>query len=374
MAVAINFDTPVTAIEGIGSVTEQRLAAADIFTVNDLLSCTVEQIHAQVKHITSLKQVEKWQMMARLAQINAMSLQWAEGLVRGNIETIEELAFQTVDHIRSVLTKAYNEGFTPDVPSVDNVIEIVRDDLRIHYTGSLNLTVRTPDGGVLSGAMVFTGGSNAKTDARGRARVIRIPLGQPTTLRVEHPNYGLLVLHDVLVSSDPFSLHVLEVVVPRRGDENDADAKALSEYAGDVLGAASNAPYRAVTHSENDLRDGDLLLVSYFYTVSADLKLVSLLRDYIAGEVVVYQYRVSCAAFDVKPTIKGLYIFKDGKFLRLRSNRRVIHLYRIIKSCEKIFNSNLEIETSKENMDNEIRRFEYCFAQGAFIGFRRGLI
>lgn len=371
---AVDPNTPVTVIEGIGPATAQRLNGVGIFNVFDLLRATTHQVHEVVNDMTSEQKVAEWQMMARFVQVDPMTPQWAEGLVREGIESIEELASQAVAAVDSALTKARNDGLIPDVPATEQIVDMIRDATKIHHTGSLMLTVRNSAGDPVSNAVASVGDVAVRTDERGRARLIRIAFGRSRTLRIEHDDYGLFVVHDAPISSDPDAIGVERVTMPGRGDADDAYTVTLSEYEGDAIHAEANAPHREITLSQTELRDEDLLMVRHFYSASPDVQLVSLLRDYASGEIVVYQYRVPSQSFDTEPKLGELYVFRDGTFKPHRRTIRAIHRYRVARRMKKAFAGQPPPTTPEELRRDAVRRLEYYVGHGACLGFRRDRI
>jgi hypothetical protein len=368
---AINPNSPVTVIEGIGPATSQLLNDVGIFHVFDLLRATATQIHRVVGTVTTEEKVAEWQMMARFLQIDLMTPQWAEGLVREGIESVEELSNKSIYDVESALTNAQTEGYIPDVPNPEQIVDILRDATVIHHTGALMLTIRDSSRIPVQVATVDIGGVSEETDSHGRVRLIRIPLGIPQTLRVQHSDFGMLVLHDAPVSGDSTSIGVTRLTLPNRGDPEDAFTHVLSEYEGDEIDTVINMPFKAVVLAESDLRNEDLLMVQQFYKSSPDIKLVSLLRDYKKGEVVVYQYRVPLSAFNSPPNIGEHYVFRDGTFSTYRATDLATHLYRVGRQVKKAFAGQPLPTTPEDIRQDQVARFQYCVDHGACFGFRR---
>jgi len=367
----INPDSPVTVIEGIGSSSAEALASIGVFNVFDLLRGTVAQLHSAVNHFASEMQVSKWRDMSSLLQIVEVTPQWAEGLTSGGIDSIGELASKNVEDVQDILTKAQDDGLIPDVPTVSQIAAMIRDATVIQHTGVLTLTVRNQDDASVVGATASIGTISSNTDQRGRVRIIRIPLGSPIPLRIEHEDYGTLLIDNPPIIPDHLAIGVTVLVMPNPGDSEDSSTHHLSEYNGDELPVPGNHPRKEVTLSAGELREGDLLEVRHFYKLASDVQLVSMLKDYRNGEFIAYQYRVPISSFESPPKLRNAYVFRNGSFLPFTLTMDRLHNYKIRRRMVKAFSDRPAPTNLAEAMEGIVDRLTFLAENGGLKGFAR---
>ena len=103
---AVAFDTPVSAIEGIGPSIENLLRPKGVHTVYDLLRAPSPALHEVVADVASLQQVRSWRQMASLLEVATMTPQWAEALVKARTTSISELRRRHLTEVRSMFAEA----------------------------------------------------------------------------------------------------------------------------------------------------------------------------------------------------------------------------------------------------------------------------
>ncbi len=368
---AVSQDSPVTAIQGIGAAHATRLASLAVCGVFDLLRLTASQLHAAFTGVASYDQARSWRAMASLLQVEAVTPQWAEGLVRGGVDSVAELASKDIAEVQDILTKARDEGLVPDVPKASESAIMIRDAAVIQHTGTLTLTVRAPDQRPCVGATASLGRTAATTDERGRVRLIRIPAGPPTPLRIEHPDFRTLLIADPPISWDYLATSVHVLTMDPGTDPVESQPLRLSEYDGDELPVPGNQPTREETLSADELREGDLLVVSRFYESAPDVRLASVLRDYVNGEFLTHQYRVPTALFQSPPRLGEAYVYRNGAFkLSAFTIDRVRH-YRIRRRLAKAF-SGRPAPTDPADIRKDIQdRLEWLADHGGLSGYVR---
>lgn len=106
-------DLPIETIEGIGKTYGEKLRAAGISTVEDLLATGT----IQVSNICSVSQevAAKWQAMSRFCWLEGISEEDSEAIVAVGITQYEELANSDPTELLSRVTNAVADG-TVDVP------------------------------------------------------------------------------------------------------------------------------------------------------------------------------------------------------------------------------------------------------------------
>src|SRR6476661_5465987 len=143
---AVPFDTPVSAIEGIGPSIENLLQPKGIYSVYDLLRVTSPALHGVVAGSASLRQVRSWRQMAALLEVATVTPQWAEALVKGDLTSTSELRRRDLSEVRTVFNDARDKKLIKDVPSDDQVAAMLADSALLDFLSRASLnTVRTSD-------------------------------------------------------------------------------------------------------------------------------------------------------------------------------------------------------------------------------------
>ncbi len=368
---AIDPTSSVTVIEGIGAARAEALAAIHVFNVFDLLRCTVSQLYEPVKTSVSEDQVRSWQNMAGFLQVEQVTRQWAEALDSGGIESINELSTKKLDELHVIFTKAHDENLIPEVPTPNQMTEMIKDATIICRSGALTLTVTDRDGNPVVGAEARIGVNKEQTDARGRVRLVRVPLGTGLPLVVEHGEYGLLIIEDPPIVSDHQSIGVEFLTMPQRGTADDASSIRLSEYDGDTIPLGGNIPTRQVTLAHDMLREGDLLTVFSLYKSTPDAKLTSMLREYSRGEITIFQYRIPLSAFDVPPQVGDTFTYRSGTFFPRKRTVDRINRYRKRRKLAKVFADRPVPSTMTEKLRDIEERITWMQENDGFKGHAR---
>jgi len=368
---AIEPASAVSVIEGIGPAHAEALAAIRVFHVFDLLRCSVGQLHAAVKARASEDQVRAWQCMASLLQVEEMTDQWAEALCRGGIGTLNELASQEFEALQALFKRAAEKHLIRERPTANQVAAMIRDAAIICCSGTITLTVRDRAGHPVSGAKARIGVHSGETDGQGRVRLVRIPMGVGLPLIVEHERFAVLSISNPPISADHQAIGVLVLTMPEVGDAAAASSERLSEYGGDSLPLGSGVPIRMAVASQKELREADLLCVSSFYKKTAEVKLVSLLKDYVLGEVIVHAYRVPRAAFAEPPKLGDLFVYRGGAFIPRKNTVDSINRYKRRRAMAKAFAMAPTPATSDEKLQDLEQRIHWLETHEGFYGHAR---
>ena len=85
---------------------------------------------------------------------------------------------------------------------MSQIAEMIKDAAILRYTGLLAGTVIDSQGGALAGATLRVGPVHGETDAHGRFRLLRIPLGRAIALEITHPDFGTLIDEHPKIATD----------------------------------------------------------------------------------------------------------------------------------------------------------------------------
>lgn len=277
----------VIELSGVGAVLTARLNEFGLFTTHDLLRANRRRLD-EVLEGASVAQIRIWQAVSELLEIHGMVLPLAEGLYARGIETLDELGGSSLSKLRAVVGAMQTAGIAGADASDEELVVWMKDALLLRNTGTLNGTVSAPGKLPLEGVGVRCLGKGAESDARGRFRIRRLPLGRPVVVHLEHPDYRALTVETSRIAApgillgEHFQLSSKRSASPRVG--------VPSELRGDRIPSTSSAP---VTIREQDRPppENDLLRV-FEVPESGDARAVSLLFDYDAGVLVVRSFRL----------------------------------------------------------------------------------
>jgi hypothetical protein len=173
---AVPFDTPVSAIEGVGPSIEKLLQPNGVYTVYDLLRATSPALHGVVAEVASLQQVrscDRWLRSSRWQRSRRN-----EALVKGEITSIGELRRRDLSEVRTALNEARDKKLIKDVPTDDQIAAMLADAALLDFAGAITGTVKDRRGRPVRGVKVVAGSKELMTDARGRFRIARLLLNR----------------------------------------------------------------------------------------------------------------------------------------------------------------------------------------------------
>ena len=348
-------DTPLSYIEGIGGRVEARLQELNLFFVFDLIRASAEQIHSALKDTHSVEQVRRWRAMALLLQVDAVDGQAAEALVRADVSSIEKLKDATRAELQQLFADAEQQGMIPTVPSDDDLVAMLLDATRIHFTGGLNATVRDTDGRPVAGARVRIGLVRVTTDVRGRFRVLRVPLGARQRLVIEHDEFRAHTVENPPLTANNDLIRTEIYTVERVPAGAGAPRERLSEYDGDVLPPMSEIGMTSRQLTRADVRDRDLLVLHELAANGRDAQLVSKYRDYEGGRYLALKYRVPVADLPAGAAPRDAFLYRGGTFVPIKLTPSKLRTFRALRRAHKAFAGRPAPSTE---MERDARRAE----------------
>ncbi len=332
---AIEIDTPVSAIEGIGPATTVALGAAAIHTVSDLLRVSLAAVRAAVSSLASEDEVRAWRRMAVLMQVAEVTPQWAEALVRGEIDAIDELHRKRLDELDATFRDAVERGIAPIAPELPQIAEMLKDAGVMRYTGALVGTVVGSEGQPLANAKLRIAGREHRTDERGHFRIVRVPLGRSWPLKIEHPDFATLHVAAPHIEVDSTVIRGTIFALAEASAEP-ATPVMRSELAGDELPASWDRA-RVVALESAQLREGDLLLFRELYRSAPEAGLVSLLRCWQDGELLVHTLRMPLSVLPAVAQPNDQFRVAGGVLVAVNLTPLQVHRYRIDLRMRKAF-------------------------------------
>jgi hypothetical protein len=354
-------DVAVTEIEGIGPAAAKALKRLGVKTALDLLKHPAQALHDAVSDLTSLDRVKDWRSMAVVMQVDGVSAQYAEALVRGGVSSLGELSHQSLDDLNTLFTDARAAHMTPDVPSTQGLVTMIVDATRLHYGGALSGRVLDARGRARAGVTLRLGYLTEVCDGAGRFRFVRIPLDWSPPLLCEWGNDHSYAFARAPISANASTVVEVPFELPTAWSKppEAAHLPTASEWDGDPLPRLTGQRLRAVEKPVSELRHGDVMVVNHIYKNEPYAKLASRLRTYTGGEVLVFTYRVPMAG--LPPAVKPGDNFKvvRGAFVPIEVTPQFLHYYRIKRQALKHFSRRRRPRTraEKETRFREVNEY-----------------
>lgn len=331
-------DTPVSYIQGIGPASADALKVVGVQTVFDLLRFPPAVLHVAVGSRASLGEVLAWRAMAVLLQIDRLTPQWAELLVKKGIGTLGELSRQPLLDLLRLFDEAQAAGAVQNVPGLSDAGAILTEATRLHHTGAFSGRLVDADGIPREGTAVHLGHLAARCDARGRFRLLRIPIDWTGPLICQLDETRTYAFEGLSIARDATTGEEIELRLPQTwGAMPSAPVPSASELDGDVLPRLAGHRLRTVGKEPDELRDGDLLVVDYLYESEPDARLASRLRVLVQGEIHVYTYRVPLASLPSPVRLHDCFRVTNGTFVPFPGTPAAVAAYRASRRARRQF-------------------------------------
>ncbi len=322
---------PVSIVEGIGPAMSETLGASGVGTLLELIHRPAGTIHAAVRSDASLEQVRSWRQMARLLQVYNVTPQWAEALVRGGVTTIDELSRSRFDALGELFAQAVEARVTPDAPSSNALGRMLVGAATLASTGNVSGRVIGPEGVPVPGATVGVGMATTRTGEDGLFRLVGIRLDSPLPLVIRHADYRTLLMDDPPLALNVDVVRMVRFALAQVGDATGAGAglaSRFSELDGDVLPPIQGIPVRTV-RLVADLRERDLLLLRSFFQRSDDAELVSRLKAYEDGEIIVHTLRLPRAQLPDDAVLGDHFVVRNRSLVAAQMDEAGVLAYRV---------------------------------------------
>jgi hypothetical protein len=300
---------PVIDLSGVGPALSARLNELGLFTTDDLLRTERGRLAALVDG-ASIPQIRRWQAISGLLQIDGITVPLAEAIYAQGIETLDELGLRSLSTLRDALETVHAAGAVASVPSDDELVTWMKDATVLRLSGTLNGTVTGAKDKPLAGVAVSCMAKHAETDARGRFRLTRLPLGRALAVHLEHPDYNAKTFETRQIAPAGVLVGARFRLTKRKA--NAPAPRPLSELQGDVLPALSGAPIGLRVQTDPPSQRDVLRLVERM--ANGDARLVSRLLDYAAGVFTVREYRFKAASVPSGAKVRDHLRFVNGEW------------------------------------------------------------
>jgi hypothetical protein len=267
----------IAEIAGVDQSTLDALTALGLETTDDLLRTNRAVLSSKLPN-RPLTEIMGWQAVAELLQLEGLSPAQAQALRAAGADSLSEFADWTLAKVKTALPSLSDE----------EVVALLKEAVRLKYTGVLNGNVRLKDGTPVAGAEVKVWGQTHVSDRNGRFRAIGLTLDRKLTVEVTHSTMGAKRAQNVSVGRASALVGQTIVLSGRPGV-----LKPLSELRGDKLPSTGSAPMtsRVLTDSP-DL--ADILMVISTYR-NGDMQVASRYLDFVDCKFVRRCYRMAVA-------------------------------------------------------------------------------
>jgi hypothetical protein len=305
----------------------RRLARLGIHTPADLLRADRTRVSAATNGALSVETLTAAASLASLLEVEGMTLAWAKALLAAGINSARTLSQQSFDKVAALRRSAAGRGGAAVEPAV--AASWLRDAAVLANTGALNGTVVDARGRAVRGARVRCFGNDVLSDARGRFRILRLPLWYGVGVLVEKDGFAP-------VTEKTSGLAPPDVVAGRRFAlrRRRVRARELSELKGDTLPAGIGTSTRIHTEQVDRIPAREIVTLVEF-TKRGRARLASCFRSYTDGELrrIVYSVDRSALPADAAP---GQYFRVEGGALRpLRMPTRALSVIRALRRLER---------------------------------------
>lgn len=314
---------PVLDLSGVGPVLSARLNELGLFTTDDLLRTERRRLAALVDG-ASVPQIRRWQAISGLLQLDGMTVTLAESIYARGIETLDELGRRSLSNLRGEFEALRAADTIASIPADDELVTWMKGAIVLRLSGTLNGTVTGAKDAPLAGVTASCMGKHAETDARGRFRLTRLPLGRTLAVHLEHPDHNAKTFQTRQIAP-PGVLVGAQFRLTKRSP-NAAAPRPLSELEGDTLPPLSGAPVRLRVQTDAPSQRDVLRVVERLE--NGDTRLVSRLLDFAAGVFTVREYRFKSAMMPAAARVSDHLRFVDGKWRVVEVTSHQLQHYR----------------------------------------------
>jgi hypothetical protein len=326
----------VRSIEGIGSSISAALSRIQVDAVLDLLHVDSDEIYDAVKSMTSHAAVRSWRSMASLLQVDEITPQWAEALVKGGVQSPEELMRRDLDDVAAIFRAAYESRIIPAAPSNAQIVRMMVDAAILQHTCSISGRVTDRKRSPLQEVRARIGWRSQVTDRNGIFHITRIPSDTGAPLIVERSGYAAVTVTRPFLVRDPSTIRMARFELPPEPAQTPRRGAALSEFDGDMLPEIRGVRIRA-ERMDGDLRGGDILVVNNFLERSPEVDLVSRFRSYVDGDIVVWVFRLPAAALPEGAKLRDEFKVDNGRLVPAQTDSVALYREKVARILRKQF-------------------------------------
>jgi Domain of unknown function (DUF4332) len=312
-------------LSGIAAQVAARLRKLGIHSTEDLLRANRRRLADELPGVTVVE-VQAWQQVAELLEVRGMTLAQAEGLHANGVETLDELANVSLSAFQALVARMRADGVAVGSPTDDQLVEWAKDAVLLRCTGTLNGSVVGLGGGPIRGVSVSCLGIDGRTDARGRFRLRRLPLGRAARVALSHASYVSRTFEARnVVPSGVLAGETFQLTRKKKAAVTVAPM-VLSELAGDVVPPVEGASFTERVQTTAPSR-ADLLVVNQLLE-GGSVRAVSRLFDFDGTLHIVRAYRLPATQVRGSVAVGDHLRFIDGKWKAVDLGPKDVARYR----------------------------------------------
>jgi hypothetical protein len=205
---------------------------------------------------------------------------------------------------------------------------------------------------------------HGESDAHGRFRLLRIPLGRRFALEITHSGFNPLVDEHPGIATDIGVVGGGVFRLKPSATTESPELATLSELDGDALPATYRRT-RQVTMSPDEIRNGDVLVVRELYTSAPDARLVSRLKSYRDGELLIHSVRLPLSRLPGEVRFNSQFGVVNGQIVPMEMSSASLHRRKLRLRFRKTFNGRPRPVTDDEkkalvrDVASFLARYEY---------------
>ena len=302
---------PLSELTFIPQSVRNRLRRHGFGSSSDLLRVVTVRLAKRLGSAVKIADIVRWQRVCSTLEIEGVTLPWARVLGEKGGVVARDVSRRKASNIAGLFAQALQRGDVEQVPDADAIAAMMVDSARIDMGGVLNATVVDKSNRPVKGAVVRCAAVETTTDEHGRARLLRLPRGQPVDVVVEKNGYAPLTKrlasleNPNVVEAHRFSL--------KRGHAptKHSSKRVLSEFDGDVIPIAQGQRVRSIEVKNRRLREQDIL---HFFERLQDgeVKLSSRYKELVQGNVTIPVWRLPGTSLPQDAAVGSDYIVTNG--------------------------------------------------------------
>lgn len=303
-------------IEGIGVKYRSALKKADINNIDDFLDKSILSILRKLnkKEKISEKMLKKWRQMAELMQVDGITNQFAEALVRSGTTSLYRLSKPNPKKVLERIKEAHKKNIIPEdakLPTLDEVIEWQKDAIRIMLSGVFSgKIIDSKTKKPIKDSTIKIGYLQALADSGGRFRIHSLAYGK--TVAIVFADKYLTRTFHLDIKPEKLSLNMLKL---KKGSEEELK---IDESEGKLIRTFKKGDeIITVQRDFKDIGEGIVFQFRKFYKRKPVAKLLSLERTKIGHKMEISQIKVDKSMIPKDAKAEDLFIKKNGKFQKL---------------------------------------------------------
>jgi len=326
-----NLTSEVDAIEGIGPKTKSQLNTHNIHTLLDLIAESPGELHEKVDGLASEEEIRQWLNMAAFMQMDAVSGQFAEALIKGGVKSISEIALKPKAQLEEIFNNASSNRIIPEAPNSDTIFEMIREATILTFSQTYLGKLIDESGNAVANASVKVYYQQATTNSNGYFRLFGLMSSEDKLLiQTEEGVHHCFDGYPISRYADNIQVDFLEL-----NSESEVAQEFLSEYDGHTLPPTGSYPIRTNTTKTDDLRKGDLFLVRSIKPEKNEITLQSIYNEFDGSQFTVQLFKYPMEDLNITIAERDYVRLHFGKLKKVKGDRSMVKYWKQIHRIHK---------------------------------------